>query len=534
MRFYTSLQVKTGIAMVTGIAVVLGGSHFLSANEPTMEHGVVSTSASAAPLIYLSTSTVPVRVSGVVTAADSAVIYAKTAGVITALPAKEGAVVTEGQLIMKQATPIADARVVLATAERELAATQQMQNTEVAAGKATRAEVYSYSATEIASLRTIGNNSRTDEVSRALTVAIEQGLLTAISAVQYVDQNRSLFDAEGMKLYDQVVTNIYGSIPNYFSNSIMRGRLVSENLQELLQIVRNTPEATLDTLVVLGTLTTAQLHTLQQLFATGESDVFDRQSTYVTEGIRTQYLTERQSVLAVEQSLLTTMATFKQVTDGIYEDTVGQKTNVAITLIDTELALLQARYAKIISIQAEKVSRAGEGVAIAEQSLGYISAPFAGTVATVLAAVGEYVFPGTPLFHLVGSGARELKVTIPVAIVTSVQVGQEFRIDNQVVGKVIRVSQVSEGGSGMVIIALSGELSTLVGTSLSGDLVTTLEGVFAVPRAQVFFDMDGPYIIYEDGEESRVTIVYDTGVLFFVTVQHEKYVPLRAATSISL
>ncbi len=519
-------------ALVTGIAVVLGGSHFLVASEPVQES--VAATAGTKSSVYLSTSTVPMRVSGVVSAADSAIIYAQTAGVITELPAQEGTRVTPGQLLARQATPVADAHVALAAAERELAVTQQSQSIEVTAGQASQAEVRSYSAAEIAALRTAGNSNRTAEVSSSLLTAVEQGFLSAIEAVQYVNENRPLFSADGLDLYDEVVTDLYGRIPNYFLGPVLRAKSTSENMQLLIEETRNASVSDADKLVLLGTLAAAQLSTLHQLFTTGESDVFDRRSTSVTDSEQAEYLTQRRAVLAAEQSLLGVLAQFQQVTDEVLEDTVGQQTNVSVTAIDGELAALQARYAGLIAAQSEQVARAGEGVAVAEQSLGYARAPFAGTVAKVLADVGEYVLPGTPLLRLVGTGARELEVSIPVSVLPAVQTGQEFRVADQVVGFVARVSEVSEGGSGKAIITLTGETLPLIGASLSGDLMTPLDSVFAVPRSHVFFDTDGPYIKYEDGETSRVAVVYDTGAVLYLTVPRIKHIPLQAATSIAL
>lgn len=532
MRFYTSTQGRMAVALVTGVAVVLGGSHFLVASEPAQQSNVTATSAAAK--VYLSTSTVPVRVSGVVTAADSAIIYAQTAGVITELPAREGARVTSGQLLARQATPVADAQVALAVAERELAVTQQAQSREVAAGQASQAEIRSYSAAEIATLRTAGNSNRTTEVSSSLLTAVEQGFLSSIEAVQYVNENRPLFSADGLDLYDEVVADLYGRIPNYFLGSVLKAESTSENIQRLIEETRNASAADSEKLVLLGTLATAQLSTLHQLFATGESDVFDRGSTSVTDSEQAEYLAQRRAVLTAEQSLLGVLAQFQQVTDEVLEDAVGQQTNVSVTAIDSELSALQARYAGLIATQSEGVARAGEGVAVAEQSLGSVRASFAGTVAKVLADVGEYVLPGTPLLRLVGTGARELEVSIPVSMLPSVQVGQEFRTNDQVVGFVARVSEVSEGGSGKAVIALTGETLPLIGISLSGDLMTSLDAVSAVPRSHVFFDTDGPYIRYEDGERSRVAVVYDVGTVLYVTVSQIKNTPLQAATSIAL
>ncbi len=532
MRFYTSTQVKMVVALVTGIAVVLGGSHFLAASEPAQQNDVIATSAVSK--VYLSTSTVPVRVSGVVTAANSAIIYAQAAGVITELPAREGARITSGQLLARQATPVADAHVALATAERELMVTQQTQSREVAAGQASQAETRSYSAAEIATLRTVGNSNRTTEVSNSLLTAVEQGFLSSIEAVQFVNENRPLFSAEGLDLYDEVVADLYGRIPNYFLGPVLNAESTSENIQQLIKEMRNASAADSEKLVLLGTLATAQLSTLHQLFTTGESDVFDRGSTSVADSERAEYLTQRRSVLAAEQSLLGVLAQFQQVTDEVFEDGVGQQTNVSVTAIDSELAALQARYAALIATQSEGVARAGERVAVAEQSLGSVRAPFMGTVAKILADVGEYALPGTPLLRLVGTGARELEVSIPVSMLPSVQVGQEFRINDQAVGFVARVSEVSEGGSGKVIVALTGETLPIIGTSLFGDLMTTFDSVFAVPRSHVFFDTDGPYITYEEGGSSRVAVVYDTGAVLYVTVSQIKNAPLQAATSITL
>jgi multidrug efflux pump subunit AcrA (membrane-fusion protein) len=529
MRFYTSTYGKLAVAATTGVVVVVGGSHFLFANEPAEEKATVVTTREQK--VFLSTSTVPVRVSGVVVATDSTVVYAETAGVVTTLPAREGATVGRGTVLAIQATPVADARLALAAAERGLGGLQQSLNSELRSGQSVQAAYRAYSASEIASLRAEGNDTRVQEGSTALLTALQQSVLSITSAVNYVHQNRPLFSAAGLRLYDEVVTGLYGTVPDYFRGGVTTAGASATDLETMLKEVTLTNDpAALETLSL---LVDGQLTALTKLFVTGESDVFDRGSSFVTASMQSEYIAERAAVLSAAQSLHSTSATFAQVVDSVLEDGVSQQTNVNVTDIDRELALTQASYAEAIALQADAVAAAGEGVAAAEASLGRPRAPFAGTISRVFVEEGQYVMPGTPLLTLVGSGARELRVTIPTALLSGVAVGQAFQVEGVTVGYVDRFSPVSEGGSAEVVVALSGA-AVSVGSSLSGTLLTTVSDVYAVPRSHVFFNADGPYLIYEDGEETKVVIIYDAGALLYVTGVAHRTLPLQAARSITL
>lgn len=530
MKIITRKRIILIAPMLLGVFVSAWVSVFIMSNSTEAVFDETQTEHSD---IYLSTSTIPVRVSGVVKAAKSTVVYAETAGVVTNLLAREGSMVTKGEVLVVQATPVLDARLALVSAERELGILQQSLAVEMYSKQSGQAAYRAYLANEIASLRVVGNDSRIQEGVDALLTALKQSIVTITSSVNYVNNNRPLFTAEGLRLYDEVVRDLYGRVPDYFQGGIVTLGNESVSLQKMLEEVTSSKDPV--TIKTLSLLMNGQLTALTKLFATGENDVFDRDSAAAVESVQAEYLTERTAVLAAAQSLQTTSATFAQVVDGVLEDDVTQQINVQVTDLDRELALTQASYAKTIATQVDVVAVAGEGVVAAERGLGSPKAPFAGVISRVFVNEGQYVMPGTPLLTLVGDGAREIEVAVPTYLSSGVKKGQVCTVDGKVVGFVDRFSSVSESGSGTVIITLLSEVVPAVGSSLVGNIAVDSTGiVYAVPRSHVHFDGAGAYVTYDDKTTSRVEIVYDTGRVFYVSVHEAKLLPLVAAVSVTL
>ncbi|MEY3783698.1 MAG: hypothetical protein RLZZ230_20 [Candidatus Parcubacteria bacterium] len=484
--------------------------------------------------IYLSTSTLPVLVSGVVEAADSATIYAETAGVITVLPLREGALVTTGQVLSRQATPVANAHVQLAQAELGLVKLQQAQSVELNNLSAKQATVRTYSAQEIATLRTVSNDKRVTEAKAALLKTIEQNLLTTVTAIDYVNNNRPLFSATGLRVYDSVVKDLYGTSPKYFIGGVQHTITNSADILPLLTELKNNPSASVTEVQTLAALTAQQLNAVSYLFTTAESDVFDRGSSFMTPALQTEYLNQRTAVLAAAQIMQVNQATTEQVIDRTLEEAVAQNTTVSVTDLDEQLAATQNQYAVKIANQSELVSGAAIAVAAAEQSLGVVTSPFSGIVSKVYAHVGEYVTPGTPLFTLVGTGARELRVSVPAYLLPSVSIGQSFSVDGEAQGFVNRFSAVSEGGSGEVIITLTSDADMTVGASVIGYLELVCDkNIYQVPRTYIHFTNNGPQLVYASGVKSAVEIIYDSGAELYIQVVDFKSESLKSVTSIS-
>ncbi|MCA9362625.1 hypothetical protein KC906_04570, partial [Candidatus Kaiserbacteria bacterium] len=391
MKIYTSTTLKQWVAVVVGVAVavlVLGG--FSGALGQGSE--VTEQSVDRSKRVSLSTSSIPVRVSGVVEAAQSTIVYAQTAGVVTDLLVREGGEVAAGTVLVRQALPVAEARLVFSAAERELSGLEQSLQTELRSGGALQAEHRSRSAADIASLRAVSTDTRVTEAVTALTTTAAESTLSIIGSINYINNHRYLFSATGLELYEAVVADLYGSVPDYFQSGVVNGNAGVVDLQSVLQAVQTTEDP-----VALETFTfllEGQLAALTALYETAESDVFDRQASYVDSALQSEYLTMRESVLLTAAALQTSRTAYQQELDGVLEDEVLQNTTVTVSAIDAELASLQAQYAARLAAQSDRVAAAGVAVVAAELSLGRLTAPFSGVVSKVFVDEGEYVVPG--------------------------------------------------------------------------------------------------------------------------------------------
>lgn len=488
-----------------------------------------------APAYYLSTSTVPLAVSGVVQAANQAIIYAETAGVVTTLYAREGAVVQAGSVLVEQSLPVLAAEQEALNAERLLSGLQQSQTVAVSELYTEQAKARIYSAEEIAALRVAANDSRVTESVAQLRVVIDSNILTLIEVVHYVQRNRTLFSADGMRTYEKVVTDLYGQIPNYFRGAVMRPKTTSEDILAAIADLKNNDAVTLTELTVLAELMEKQFAAVAYLFTTGENDVFSRESESSTREVWEEFNAKRASIVSGEQQIRSAIAQATTVFDAMLEDVVTQNATVEVTALDVLVAETQATFAHSIASQVDAVALAAQRVVLAQQSLGRPTAPFAGTVSRVHINAGEYVSPGTALLTLVGVDARELTVFVPAYVLKDVAVGQAFVVDGVTKGYVNRFSTASYGGGAEVVIALVETEASTIGTSMTGQLfIESTAAVYQVERRYVHFDATGPYIVYRDNVRSAITILYDGGQVLFIEVADVRGEALVPAVSIRI
>lgn len=533
MQFITSISRWNLSFGLVGIMAALLLITIFNTREVTKNIEINNNSVSNK--VHLSTSTIPVLVSGVVESADSVTVYAEIAGVVTNLPIKEGHSATVGAVISQQKTTVADAQVFLADAQQGLSYLQQ-------AGAVTESELYkaqaterAYSASDIARLRASSNDNRLSETKSTLLKTLEQESLTAISLVDYVNNHRFIFSAEGLKIYDETVSNIYGSVPKYFTSGKQSSLKSSTDILLVLKELKSNPETSVLDIQILAQTLENQLNNLAYLFTTAEADVFNRKYDYITTDLKTEYLAKRNEVLQAEKNLQTFKASTQQVADQVLEEAITQKTTVKVTKLDEEIAFTQTEYTKKLAEQSAVVAGATKRVAQAQQSLGEIRAPFTGVITKLFTDVGEFITPGSPLMKIVGAGAQELRVTVPSYLLSQVKVGQPLVVEDKVVGFVDRFSEVSEGGSGEVIVSLLNEAGFKVGNSILGHLkLSEANDLYKVPRAYVHFSTNGPYLVYEDGSSSSLEIIYDTGNEFFIKPAISKTEPLLPASELTL
>jgi len=468
---------------------------------------------------YLATSTLPLRVSGMVEAADQAIVYAQTAGVVTALPVREGGVVTQGQVLAVQATPVADAERALAEASGVLTALEQEQARAARTTEAAQAGVRAYTAREVAALRAANNEARLQETGTALFTALEANVLTLTEAADFVNTHRGLFGTDEREAYDAAVATLYGGVPNYLRGSAAVPRAVGGGLDSALDTLRG--EEPLDVLLlgqVAGVVEEVLMTLYDAVFVPAEEQVLDP-VLRVDDDIRAAFDAQRVALITARDSLNAARAAFNTQADARVLDAATQDSTVVVTELDEEIATQYAAQALRIEVQSREVVAAREALAAAVQGLGRTVAPFMGSVSKVLVEEGEYVTPGTPLLELVGSGAHEVTVSVPAFAAIGLAPGAQFRASTgRVLGTVERVGSVQTGGSIAVVIALRPEAGA-VGSSIVGTLAVAYKELYVLSRSMVHFDADGAYVVYDDGTVSRATVRYDDGATLYAHIE---------------
>lgn len=484
--------------------------------------------------VSFSTSTLNLKVSGVVEAADSAVVSTKTGGVVTDIFAKEGSFVTYGDTLALQATPVSDARYRLAEANQVLSEVQQSSQLDAAEYAAKKAGAVSLSAEDIAGIRAVSNDSRVSEAVGADLVALRSGVVTMLDALQFVDTNRSLFTSESLNSYRVLVNDLYGSMPDFLDGVIKKGIQPSEDLLDMLNSLSKQENISVVDVQNISTLIDLQLESLSNIYTEAEADVLDEHDVDPDGTLYKTYFTKRANILEVSSDLKSAMAGLQTTVDSAKQDLIAQGQSVTVTGLDKESAANQAKYSQAISAASAEVSVASVSVVAAEASLGRVTAPFFGVVTRMFKEVGEYSNPGEPLLKLEGVAGQEMTVTVPNNFGELLAIGQSFKVDGEVVGVVDRFSSVSTG-NGLTVVLLLNKDGLNIGSSLAGELELETKGkTYALPRSYIHFSGTGPYVMDEEGKLYPVTIIYDSGSMVYVEVENVTNAPLEPAYSIDL
>lgn len=487
-------------------------------------------------VVTLSTSTIPLRVSGIVEATNSALISAETNGVISGLFVTEGSVVGAGMLLASQSTPVEDATMVLRQAEADLSGVERSASVDAAENALLQADVVAYSAEEIAALSALTSDNRVADAATGMLVAAESNVTALLDALQFINENKPLFDADTFPVYEAVIADLYGSIPKQFQAPVQRSlRSEADLLAFVRELAAGGQVSVIDT-QNLYTLLETQNAALLQMYSGGERDVLDRARVTPNSPLYEEYFAQRTAVIAARKALVTQNAAFSEAIDQAATAAANQDQSVSVSELDAALAKRQAAFSKEIRVAANRVATAASGVAAAQRSLGEVRAPFAGVVAQRLIEVGEYAAAGTPIIQLEGVAGREVEVHIPLVFVSSLKIGDSFVVDGTTVGIVDRFSPVSSGNIVTATVLLS-EGSASIGGTISGELMLESVGeVFAVPRSYVHFDTNGAFVMETDpGKPYRASVVYDTGAVLYLTMEEEIPAgPLKPAYSIAL
>jgi multidrug efflux pump subunit AcrA (membrane-fusion protein) len=528
MKKNATILTSLFLILVVTVIITLWGEK----SAEVIEQKASRDTASEATAVYVSTSTIPVSVSGMVVAKDEMVVRAQVAGELTSLVAREGQRVTAGEVLARQSVPVREAEITLAQARGDLSALEQSLATEQAQLSQGQAEAIAYSAQQIAELRSDAGLARTEEAELATLTSVESALLTAVSASDFVNSNRTLFTREGLDAYDQVLADLYGNVPNYFQRFFLPSRTNSENLLEIFTEFRDSDDVSVVELQNLASSVATQLETISTLFATAERDVFDQEDR--TEELASAYIAERQAVIQEISGLQNAMAQLQLSIDSALQDIENQQLNVIVTADDLEVARVQARYAELINNQSTVVTSATEGVAAASVSLGVMNAPFAGVITEVMVERGAVVMPGEPVMRMVGDTMREVEVVVPASLVSQLREGNEFMVDGEIVGFVDRFSPYAVGGGALVVVSIMND-EYQIGETITGQIILSPDSeLYRVPRSYVHFDNDGAFVQYQDEGRSRASIVYDAGDYYIIEVQTVSQLPLVQLNNVSL
>jgi membrane fusion protein (multidrug efflux system) len=451
-------------------------------------------------------------VTGIVEAADSVTVRALTNGTVRSKIAEEGLTVQAGQVLMVQEVPLLAERMAFQNAQNGM--TGLMQEASIIGRDAEQEGAYLQKDAASTSVTLTETNLKTG----VETAAALRSVTSLVAALDFIDANESRFSGAALTEFRQTVNTLYGSTRTYLSGNVQYRVSSSQDVLDLLATL-TTDEQHPDpaTLLELANMVDQELDATKRVLMSGEEDFLDNRVTSQYGELYTAYLTYRGSVIEAEANLRLAIGGVRSALAGGDLGTHGVHTESKLRDLGYTTASAMLENAKALSEQSGVVGEAALGLLAGEAALGMPKAPFSGVIDEVFVKVGEFVPAGTPLFTIVGDGARKLTVQVPHTMLLYLTEGAPFVVDGKTVGTVARFSRTALKGNVTVVIELT-DTNYVPGTTLRGEIVcnTNIDNTLALPRAYVRFDNQGATLRTQSGKSVPVTIIHDTGSVFLI------------------
>lgn len=527
-RPYT-VQLIITIALGTSIV----GHLFFMPKEGHTEQSVPTQ-----PALYSfpASTTVPVRVSGIVEAVDTVLVRAQVGGTLTTLQVTEGTPVTQGALLSQIDAPVISSEIALQDAYGTLSVVAKEAQQSAQEYQTEKTKYLTEDSSVQNTLRKVNDENRIQDNARLVLTNLQASILTLVAGLDFIDTNRTLFPKESIDSYRNIVASLYeDNEPSFLSNGI-RYNIHSENESiALLKSLQTQEPVDVNSVFELSALIDSDLTALQQVFTSAETRFFDERRLATDMSVYAQYLDHRSNTATSQNVLQTSVNALRASHDTGTTNTQTLDTSLALALIDEQASLTQTEYAENLTKQQLIVANAQSGVARAQYSLTKSHAPFSGVISEVFVEQGEYVAPGTPLYTIVGKGVREVKTTIPLDYLPLLAEGELFVMNDTPAGVVRHFAPLAVKGSVEVFIELTSPLF-VIGDVVRGELLlqSTNTNVTMVPRSHLSFDSHGAYITYESGDRSYFQILHDIGDFVYGTPETVHTMPLLASSGSNL
>ncbi len=488
--------------------------------------------AASQEVVTLARAPLPLEVSGVVQGVDEVVVRARISGTVARWLVREGSPVRAGALLARQEVPEARAALSVAQARRALVRTEQALALVRARAAESIALLTQTAAEGTAAARISGARAAAETSARALLASVDGALTEVAVALDFIDNHQYLFDAMALSSFQDVAYSFFGYEPTFLGNGSLHGAPeapVPQALARRVQALREAARPSGEEVSRLAALVALQLRATQQLLITAEPEVLANFSP--GDATYDAYYAVRTRVASAAGALEGGMEKALRAGASREEARAREQGTVAVREEEAARARAEAQYAARIARHMDRVQEALVAARAARLSLAEVRAPFSGEVLERYVKRGAYVREGEALLRMASARGRELAVQVPFAFAAGLRPGQPLVREGAVVGRVDRFAPGPEGGMRVFITLEEG--TWRVGEALRGTLLLEeMDALYAVPRAYVWFDSEGPFIRYEDGGVLRVTVVYDTPERFFVRAPEARaaaLVPFRGA-----
>jgi multidrug efflux pump subunit AcrA (membrane-fusion protein) len=469
---------------------------------------------------------VPLPIEGVLVPSQDADIASKSAGVISARPVAEGSRVSRGDVLAVVGQPTVAAQRATLVAQIESIDAERVLTEVQASGGAHLALIQSITAARAEDAVSEYQSAAVTQYSRATMDAIRALYLAATEAVKYLSDTTSIGNTTVNELRRQVARELGGDTRAAYLGEPIRTSTSGEGFIDRFNRLEQSGALHPEEILSLARTLSTTSDVLGRAYEAAEREAYARGSNASASEVaaynayRTN-LASAQAALSSAHAQLTTALKAQTSSDvsqsGVAATALSQARTAAITQ-QQQVNITATTRATLVARLRELDTQLGEAV---------VRAPYNGIITSVVANVGQYVSPGTPLMHLEASGTTEVEILIPESYVAVVVPGTVVRYEGGATGTVQRTTSRLDAVTGgayayATYVSQASSSVPVTGTHVRGELMLVVSGgdaaeqVFFAPHAFVLFDVTGPVVRTLD-RVVAVRIVRDTLTGMYIT-----------------
>lgn len=460
---------------------------------------------------------IEVPVSGKIQPVNTAIVSARSSGVVNEIFLSEGSVVRQGSVLFKQDSSVYSEMLILENNKGLLQDTKNQSKVDLNYAKSIKSDINKHTTEKSAKKRTLSSDENIKNSIQQLVAGMNKSVTQIIFTLDFIDNNRNLLTSIAAQRYVEIVSEIYGKQPLHLGHGVIYQTVSTNNLLDQIVGLQNSDVADVDKIFELSNLLVEQLHKIENMLIDVESEFLDEDQLNISDNIYSQYKTHRRLINTNRVALHNLQLSVSQKNIQGVKVNISETANIELSTKDSAFSNLQLQHSKNIALQSSVVNNSNIDVLKSKIELSKGVALFAGIVQEVFVDVGEYVQAGTPVMSIMGYDGLDLSVRVPAHMLLMLNTGQELMINDKLVGSVIRFSPTIVRGSVEVFIGIKDNMF-VSGDIVSGEILvnTNMPTIAKIPRTHLHFSTTGAYVVTVEQEKIPVTVLFDKNTILYI------------------